>query len=98
MAAQRAGPLWTIGQYLDMERHSTVKHEYLDVYVYAMAGGTQDHSHIAGNVSALLRAGVRGAGCRALNPGIKIRQSPDDYVYADTVVTRDVRDDAVLTT
>ncbi len=94
MAAQRAGPLWTIGQYLDMERHSTVKHEYHDGYVYAMAGGTQDHSQIAGNVYALLRAGVRGTGCRALNPDIKIRQSPDDYVYADAVVTCDPRDDA----
>jgi len=30
----------------------------------------------------------------ALNPGIMIRQSPDDYVYADAVVTCDARDDA----
>jgi Uma2 family endonuclease len=42
----------------------------------------------------LLRAGVRGSGCRALNPDIKIRQPPDDYVYADAVVTCDPRDDA----
>jgi Uma2 family endonuclease len=41
----------------------------------------------------LLRTGVRGTGCRALNPDIKIRQSPDDYVYADAVVTGDPRDD-----
>lgn len=69
MAAQRAGPLWTIGQYLDMERHSTVKHEYHDGYVCAIAGGTQGHSHIAGNVYALVRAGVRGTGCRRVEPG-----------------------------
>jgi Uma2 family endonuclease len=43
---------------------------------------------------ALLRPGVRGSGCRALNPDIKIRQSPDDFVYADAVVTCDPRDDA----
>ena len=36
---------------------------------------------------------MRGSGCRALNPDIKIRQSPDDYVYADAVVTGDPRDD-----
>src|SRR5438105_11129887 len=41
----------------------------------------------------LLRTGVRGSGRRALNPDIKIRQSPDDYVYSDAVVTCDPRDD-----
>ena len=64
-----------------------------DSYVYALAGGSQDHSQIAGNMHALLRAGVRGSGCRALNPDIKIRQSPDDYVYSDAVVTCAPRDD-----
>jgi Uma2 family endonuclease len=93
MAAQpHAGPIWTVEQYLALERHSTVKHEYHRGYVYAVAGGTQAHSQIAVNVCALLRAGVRGSGCRALNSDIKIRQSPEDYVYADAVVTCYPRD------
>src|SRR5919206_186678 len=92
MVAQ-VGPLWTVEEYLLLERYSTVKHEYHGGYVYAMAGGSQAHSQIAGNMYALLRAGVRGSGCRALNPDIKIRQAPDDYVYADAVVTCDPRDD-----
>ncbi|HZS86064.1 MAG TPA: Uma2 family endonuclease [Chloroflexota bacterium] len=93
MVAQQQGPLWTVEQYLDLERNSTTKHEYHGGYVYAMSGGSQAHSQIAGNVYALLRAGVRGSGCRALNPDIKVRQSPSDYVYADAVVTCDPRDD-----
>ena len=92
MAAQ-VGPLWTVEEYLLLERYSTVKHEYHGGYVYALAGGSQAHSQIAGNMYALLRTGVRGSGCRALNPDIKIRQAPDDFVYADAVVTRDPRDD-----
>ena len=92
MVAQ-VGPLWTVEEYLLLERYSTVKHEYHGGYVYAMAGGSQAHSQIAANMLTLLRAGVRGSGCRALNPDIKIRQTPDDYVYSDAVVTCDPRDD-----
>lgn len=61
MAAQpQAGPIWTVEQYLAVERHSTVKHEYHGGYVYAMAGGSQAQSQIAVNVCALLREAVRG--------------------------------------
>ncbi len=92
MVAQQVGPLWTVEGYLDMERCSTVKHEYHDGYVYAMSGGTQAHSQIAVNLLTLLRAGVRGSGCRALESTIRVRQSADDYVYTDAVVTCDPRD------
>ncbi len=94
MVAQQVGPLWTVEQYLSLERHGRDKHEYHNGYVYAMAGGSQAHSQIAVNVVALLRTGVRGSGCRALNADIKVRQSPDDYVYTDAVVTCDPRDNA----
>ncbi len=94
MVAQQVGPLWTVEQYLSLERYSKIKHEYHGGYVYAMAGGSQDHSQITVNLVALLRAGVRGSGCRALNTDIKVRQSSEDYVYADAVVTCDPRDDA----
>jgi len=93
MVAQQVGPLWTVEQYLALERSSTVKHEFHDGYVYAMAGGTQAHSQIAGNIYTLLRVGVRGSGCRVLNSDIKIQQSPEHYVYPDVVVTCDLRDD-----
>jgi Uma2 family endonuclease len=93
VAQAQVGPVWTVEQYLALERHSTVKHEYHQGQVYAMAGGTRAHSQIAGNVYALLRAAVRGSGCSALTSDIKIRQSPNDYVYADAVVTCDPRDE-----
>lgn len=92
VAHRQEGPYWTVEEYLALERYSTVKHEYHGGYVYAMAGGTQAHSQIAGNIYALLRVGVRGSGCRALNSDIKIRQAPDDFVYADAVVACDPRD------
>lgn len=92
MVARQVGPVWTVEDYLTLERQGTVKHEYHGGCVYAMFGGSQSHSQIAGNVYTLLRGAVRGTGCRALTFDIKIRQSPSDYVYADAVVTCDPRD------
>jgi len=92
MVAQQVGPLWTVEGYLDMERRSTIKHEYHDGYVYAMSGSTQAHSQIVGNVYTLLRTAVRGSDCRVLDSNIRVRQSADDYVYTDGVVTCDPRD------
>src|SRR5438874_98031 len=92
VARPQVGPIWTVEQCLVLERYSTVKHEYHGGYVYALAGGLQAHSVIAADIVTLLRTSVRGSGCRALNPDIKIRQSPDDYVYSAAVVTCDPRD------
>ena len=49
MVAERVhGPLWTVEQYLEMERQSPIRHEFIDGYVYAMAGGTQRHVERSG--------------------------------------------------
>jgi len=55
-------PRWSVEQYLEMERFSTIKHEFVDGYVYAMAGGTRAHNAISANLIALLHARVRGVG------------------------------------
>src|ERR671939_134478 len=39
VAQQQIGPIWTVDQYLILERYSTVTHEYPRGYAYAMAGG-----------------------------------------------------------
>lgn len=54
----------TPAEYLQMEDVSNIKHEYVDGQVYAMAGGSDPHVTIAGNLFALLRSHVRGSGCR----------------------------------
>ena len=41
-------------QYLRLESTSDIKHEYIDGKVYAMAGATDTHVTIAGNIFALL--------------------------------------------
>ena len=41
-------------EYLEGERLSEIRHEYVDGYVYAMAGASDDHNRIALNLAAEL--------------------------------------------
>ena len=38
---------YTYAQYLSLEEGSSVRHEYLDGEIYAMAGGSPDHAGLA---------------------------------------------------
>ena len=92
MVAQPTPPLMTVEEYLELERHSDVKHEYIDGYVYAMAGGTSAQSVISANIIALLRPHLRGGPCRVRASDMRVRLSATRYVYPDVSVSCDERD------
>ena len=71
--AHPARQLISYREYLDIEEHSGIKHEYLDGLVWAMAGGTYDHSAIASNLIILLGTQLRGKGCRPYNSDLRVR-------------------------
>jgi Uma2 family endonuclease len=72
----------TAEAYLEMEENSDVKHEYIDGYIYAMAGAFDPHVTIAGNLFALLRNHVRGSGCRVYISDMKARiESLNRFYY-----------------
>jgi Uma2 family endonuclease len=80
-------------EYLAAEATSPVKHEYRDGEIYAMAGGTDAHNQIAGNLYALLRANLRGSGCRTYFADVKARiEVLNLFYYPDMMVTCDDRD------
>lgn len=79
--------------YLEGEKVSPIKHEYIRGEVYAMTGGTQAHNIITLNLATLLRNHVRGTGCRTFMENIKVRiETADVYYYPDVVVSCDSRD------
>ncbi|WP_448564196.1 Uma2 family endonuclease [Trichothermofontia sp.] len=79
--------------YLAAEATSPVKHEYRDGKVYAMAGSTDEHNLMAGNLYTLLRGHLRGSGCRAYFADVKARiEAINHYYYPDVMVTCDDRD------
>ncbi len=84
---------FTPDEYLQMEEHSDIKHEYIDGYIYAMAGALDSHVTIALNFATLLRNHVRGSGCRVYIADMKARiESINRYYYPDVMVTCDRRD------
>ncbi len=48
-------------EYLEGERSAEVRHEYVDGHVYAMAGASDDHNRIAGNIFRELGNALRVA-------------------------------------
>jgi Uma2 family endonuclease len=79
--------------YLDGEKHSEIKHEYLDGDVYAMAGASKTHGTLAGNAYIALRQHLRGKPCGVWMADMKVRVAADNaYYYPDLVATCDADD------
>lgn len=80
-------------EYLDIERQSTVRHEYRYGLVYAMAGGTDNHDRIAFNLLKLIDDHFGdNADCRFYSGNVKVNYANDLYYYPDAFVTCDHRD------
>jgi Uma2 family endonuclease len=77
---------WTVEQYLDLERTSEVRHEYLDGLVYALAGGTAAHSRLTANVIASLHVALRTSPCGVYSSDMKVRVTATRFVYPDASV------------
>lgn len=92
MVAHQQGPLFTRNEYEEFEERASERHEYHGGYVYAMSGGTLNHSQISGNVYALVRAAVRGGGYRAFTEAVRVRAALSDDMYPNVSVTCDPRD------
>lgn len=71
---------YTIEEYLEMERASEEKHEYLDGQILAMAGETEEHNLICMNVGSELRDRLKGQSCLAMSKDMKIRSGPEPQV------------------
>lgn len=63
----------SVRDYLTGERIAKRKHEYVEGGVYAMSGGTVQHSRIASNATGTLHAQLRGHKCEAFNSDMKVR-------------------------
>ena len=86
-------PRFTPEEYFAWEEHQLERHEYIDGEVYAMTGGTQNHSDIALNFGSLLKNHLRGSGCKTFNSDLRIKIfESNKYVYPDLSVTCDNRD------
>ncbi|NEO87679.1 MAG: Uma2 family endonuclease [Spirulina sp. SIO3F2] len=84
--------------YLELEAESSIKHEYINGRVFAMAGSTDTHNVIIGNLFVEIRSHLRGSGCQTYFTDIKARlEERNRYYYPDLLVTCDPRDQETST-
>jgi Uma2 family endonuclease len=74
-------------EYLAIERRAEYKSEYVDGVMYAMAGGSERHNLIAGNLITELNIQLRTVPCRVYPSDLKVRV-PDSkrFFYPDVSV------------
>ena len=84
-------------EYLGGERSAEVRHEYVEGRVYVMAGASDDHNRIAGNIFRELGNALRGRQCEPFINDMKVKIPPafaDVYYYPDVLVACDPTDNA----
>jgi len=93
MTLNKSHSYLSIEEYLQAEKSSPIKHEYIQGQIYAMAGASDAHVTITANLVALLRNHIRGTGCRIYVADMKARiEFLDIFYYPDIMVTCDSRD------
>ena len=86
-------PFVAVEEYLEGEKLSEVRHEYVDGYVYAMAGASDDHNRIAINILGELREVLRGKPCEPFGADMKLRiGESNSFYYPDAMVACDKTD------
>ena len=63
---------YTYAEYVVLEQVSSTKHEFLDGEIYAMAGGSEEHSALAAEVLRALGNAIGDRPCRAHTSDLRI--------------------------
>lgn len=74
------------------ERHPEIRYEYIDGYVYMMAGGTVNHDTIKSNMERILWSLLRGNKCRTYSSDMRVFVSETHYYHPDVTVGCDPAD------
>jgi Uma2 family endonuclease len=83
----------TVEEYFLLERNDPdTYYEYVDGYIYAMAGGSFNHDTIKSNIHRILWGLLRGGNCRVYTSDIKVYITKERYFHPDVTVTCDPRD------
>ena len=77
---------YTPEEYLALERAADYKSEYVGGEIFAMAGASEDHNTIAGNIFRLLGNQFQGRPCRIYISDMRVQVATTGmYTYPDVV-------------
>ncbi len=89
MSTVAAKTYLTPEQYEEIEERSEVRHEYYRGEMFAMAGATEEHNLIAGNLFSELKSRLAGRGCKVYMSDMKVRvEATGLEAYPDVVALR----------
>ncbi len=71
--------------YLQGEMLAEFKHEYIDGEIYAMAGASEYHNLLAGNLFAELKSQLKGQPCKVFMAEMKVK-TEQCFFYPDVMV------------
>jgi Uma2 family endonuclease len=78
--------LLTPGEYLELERKSEIRSEYIAGRMYAMSGASLRHALIAGNLHGEIWSQLRGKDCKVVMNDLRVKVAPTGlYTYPDIV-------------
>jgi Uma2 family endonuclease len=95
--------VFTYAEYLERERSTGLKHEFLEGQVFAMSGGTPEHARLIAAVTMALGRIVDPGRCRVFTSELKVRVLATGlYTYPDVAVVcgeveRDAQDPNAIT-
>lgn len=77
----------SVEDYLEGEKISPIKHEYVDGEVYAMFGSSDNHNRIVRNFVVTLTNHLRDSPCEPFFGDIKVQATKKVYYYPDVLIS-----------
>ena len=88
-------PAMSAQDFLNWDETQTIRHEFVDGEVFAMAGAEDWHLTVTLNIAMALRQHFAGTSCRTLMLDTKLQVArANSYFYPDVLVTCDAADHA----
>ena len=85
--ATEPAPFVSAEEYLEFDRKSDIRNEYVFGEIVAMAGGTPWHSLIAANTVGSLHQKLLGSGCRVFDANLRVCVNKEaSYAFPDVTV------------
>jgi Uma2 family endonuclease len=81
----------SVEEYIEGEKLSDTRHEFVGGEVFSMVGASQTHNLIVVNITTALHSHLRGTSCRVFAGTMKLRIG-NDFYYPDVLITCDRSD------
>jgi len=93
MGLAKLKPYLSVEDYLIGENDGEIRHEYIYGEVYAMAGSSDRHNQISGNIFVKIFSKISGSGsCQVFMTDMKLQADAETFYYPDIFVACDKPD------